>query len=75
MTPSNKPTVRLTPVLVRDRGLRQLVATLHGGLLILRPYGCRREEVLDLAAAYSIATKQRLVREKAERKAKKGDHA
>ena len=49
MTPSDKPTTRITPVIVRDRGLRQLVATLHGSVLILRPKGCRREEVLDLA--------------------------
>lgn len=71
MTPTTKPTVRLTPVLVRDRGLRPLVATLQGSLLILRPKGCRREEVLDLGAAYHTAIKWRLARERAARQAKK----
>lgn len=70
MTNTDKPTVRLTSVLVRDRGLRHLVATLHGSVLILRPKGCRREEVLDLAAAYHTAIKWRVAREKAEKKAK-----
>lgn len=68
MTPSDKPTTRITPVIVRDRGLRQLVATLHGSVLILRPKGCRREEVLDLAAAYHTAIKWRLARERLDKK-------
>ena len=71
MTPSTKPCTRLTPIVVRDRGLRQLVATLHGGVLILRPKGCRREEVLDLAAAYHLAIKQRVARELSAKKARK----
>lgn len=70
MTPSDKPTTRLTPVIVRDRGLRPLVATLHGSLLILRPKGCRREEIVDLGAVYHLAIKQRVARERAERKKK-----
>jgi hypothetical protein len=71
MTPSTKPVTRLTDVLVRDRGLRPLVATLHGSLLILRPKGCRREEVLDIGAAYSLAVKQRVSREQWEKKQKR----
>lgn len=72
MTPTTKPTVRITPALVRERGLRPLVATLHGSLISLRPKGCRREEVVDLAAIYHMAVKQRVARERAEKLAKKG---
>lgn len=71
MTPATKPTRRLTAAYVRERGFRPLVATIHGSLLLLRPKGLRREEVLDLGAAYSMAVKQRVWREKAERAAKR----
>lgn len=72
MTPSTKPVRRLTSAFVRDRGLRPLVATIHGSVLILRAKGLRREEVLALDDAYAIAVKARVLRERAEkRKAKK----
>lgn len=71
MTPSTKPVTRLTHAVVRDRGLRQIVATLHGSLLILRGKGLRREETLDIATAYVIAVKQRVARERAEKAAKR----
>jgi hypothetical protein len=64
-----KPTTRETGAFVRERGFRPLIATLQGGLLLLRPKGLRSEEVLDLGAAWSIAVKQRVLREKAERRA------
>jgi hypothetical protein len=68
MTPSTKPVTRLTDVVVRDRGLRPLVATLHGSLLIMRAKGCRRTEVLDIGAAYSLAIKQRVAFERAQKR-------
>jgi hypothetical protein len=72
MTPSTKPVTRLSSAWVRDKGLRPIVATLHGSLLLLRAKGLRREETLDLAACYDMAVKQRIAREKTEkRKAKK----
>ncbi len=67
MTPSHKPVTRVTSAYVRERGMRPLVATIHGSLLILRAKGCRTEEALDLAAAWSLAIKQRLTRERAEK--------
>lgn len=64
-----KPTVRETGAYVRERGMRPLVATLYGSLLLLRPKGLHSEEVLDLGAAYSIAVKQRVMRERSEKAA------
>lgn len=75
MTPSTRPVRRLTSAYVRERGLRPLVAVLQDSILTLRPKGLRREEVLDLAAAYSLAVKMRVARERAERKAKRKGHA
>jgi hypothetical protein len=71
MTPSTKPVRRESSAFVRERGLRPLIATIHGSLLLLRPKGLRREEILDLGAAYSLAVKQRVAREQAERRAKR----
>lgn len=71
MTPSIKPVRRLTSALVRERGLRPLVATLHGSLLLLRPKGLHGEEVLDLGAAWSMAVKQRVASEQAAKRAKR----
>lgn len=69
-TKATKPVRRETSALVRERGgFRYLIATLHGSLLLLRPKGLRSEEVLDLGAAYSIAVKQRVMREHAEKRA------
>lgn len=69
MTPSTKPVRRETSAMVRERGMRPLIATLHGSLLLLRPKGLRSEEVLDLGAAWSLAVKQRVAREQAEKRA------
>lgn len=71
MTPSTKPVTRLTSAYTRNRGLRPVVATLHGPLLILRCKGLRTEETLDLSWCYLEAVKQRLAREKAEKKARR----
>jgi hypothetical protein len=68
-TRSTKPVTRETSAYVRDRGLRPIVATLHGSVLVLRAKGLRAREVLDIASCYSIAVKQRVAAEKAERKA------
>ena len=70
-TKSTKPVTRETSAFVRERGFRPLMATLHGSLLLIRPKGLRSEEVLDLGAAYSIAVKQRVTRERADKKAAK----
>jgi len=70
-TKSTKPVRRETSALVRDRGLRPLIVTVHHGLLLLRAKGLRREESLDLAGCYAIAILQRVAREKEERKRKK----
>jgi hypothetical protein len=69
-TPSTKPTTRETSAYVRDGSkLKPLIATVHGSLLILRPKGTRRPEVIDLSAAWQGAVKARVTLERAERKA------
>jgi hypothetical protein len=69
MTPSTRPVTRLTSSYVRERGMRQVVATIDGSLLLLRPKGCRQEEVLDIGSLWYQAVKARVLREKAEKKA------
>jgi hypothetical protein len=70
-TKSIKPVRRETSALVRDRGLRPLIVTVHHGMLLLRAKGLRREETLDLSGCYTIAIQQRVARERAEKKRKK----
>ena len=69
-TKSIKPVSRETSAFVRDRGLRPLVATLQGSVLILRGKGLRREEIIDIGACYSMAVKQRIFRERAKKRKK-----
>ncbi|MES2972406.1 MAG: hypothetical protein V4757_02310 [Pseudomonadota bacterium] len=69
-TPSTKPVHRETSAFVRDGSkLKPLIATIHGSLLILRPKGTRRPEVIDLGAVWQGAVKNRVALERAERKA------
>ena len=68
-TKSTKPVTRETSAIVHERGYRPLIATIHGSMFLIRPKGMHREEVLDIAAAWSMAVKQRVAREKADRKA------
>lgn len=68
-TKSLKPVRRETSAYVREKGFRPLVVTIVGSVVLLRPKGLRSEEVLDLAAAWSMAVKQRVLRQRAERKA------
>mgnify|MGYP001577341591 CR=1 FL=1 len=73
MTDTTKPVKRRTIATVRDQGrTRRLIATLYpSGLLGLRPERCRREETITLESAWSLAVKQRIARERAEKKATK----
>jgi hypothetical protein len=71
MTPAHKPTTRLSSAYVRDRGLRQVVVTIHGSLIELRPKGCRQVEVVDVASLWCRAVKDRVAREKAQRAAER----
>jgi hypothetical protein len=68
-TKSSKAVTRETSAYVRERGFRPLMATIHGSLLLLRPKGLHSEEALDLGAAWSLAVKQRVARELAEKRA------
>lgn len=69
MTALNKPIKRSTNAVIRDKGrTRRLVVTLYPGDVIgLRPEKTRREEITSLAAVYSLAIKQRLAAERAEK--------
>jgi hypothetical protein len=53
-TSSIKPVTRETSAYVRDKGMRLVIATIHHGMLILRPKGLRKEETLDIAGLYDI---------------------
>lgn len=68
-TKSIKPVTRESSAFVRERGLRPVMVTVHGSILLLRPKGLRSEEVLDIGAAWSQAVKQRVARELAEKRA------
>jgi hypothetical protein len=70
-TKSTRPVTRESSAFVRDRGLRPIIVTVSGSILELRAKGLRQREVLDLASCYSIAVKQRVASEKAERAAAK----
>lgn len=68
-TKTTRPVTRETSAFVRDRGMRPLIVTLSGSILELRAKGLRSREVIDLAACYGIAIKQRLAAEKAAKRA------
>lgn len=70
-TKSTRAVTRESSAFVRDRGLRAVVVTIVGSYLELRPKGTRKSETLDIAAAWGIALKQRMAREKAERTAER----
>lgn len=71
MTPSTKRTTRLTSAYVRDKGIRPVVVTVVGGIIELRAKGLRQVEVADVASLYLRLVRERVAREKAERKAKR----
>jgi hypothetical protein len=73
MTMLTKPVKRQTETLVRDGAKRRnLVVTLYpGGVIGLRPSKTRREELLTLEAAYALAVRQRVAKERAEKKARR----
>jgi hypothetical protein len=68
-TKSINPVTRETTAFTRDKGLRPLIATIHLGLLELRPKGLRSSVTLDLGGLYEQGVKARAWREKMERKA------
>lgn len=70
MTPLTKPVRRRTENMIRDGGKRRnLIVTLYpGGVIGLRPSKTRREEVLSVEAAYDLAVKQRVAKERVEKK-------
>lgn len=63
------PVTRETCAYVRDRGLRAVLVTVSGGLIELRAKGLRTRECVDVASIYYAAVKQRVARERAEKKA------
>lgn len=71
-TKSIKPVSRETSSYTRDRGLRPIVATIHHGLLTLRPKGLRTEETMDLGALYERAVRDRLMLERREKRKARG---
>lgn len=71
MTPSTKPVTRVSSAYVRERGLRPVVVTVTGSLIELRARGLRSIETLDVSSLWYQAVKARVLREKAEKKAKR----
>lgn len=75
-TKSSKPVTRESSAFIREGGLRPIIVTINGSVIELRAKGLRSHEYLDLAFCYHAAVKQRVAREKAERKAtRKGNRA
>ena len=73
-TKCNKPVTRICETaLVRDMGkLKRLVVTIYpNGTLGLRPEKTRREEAVLLTACYGLAIKQRVAKERADKKGKR----
>ena len=73
LTALTKPVTRRTENEIRYGSKRRpLVITLYpGGTIGLRPSKTRREELLSVEAAYALAIKQRVAKEKTEKKARK----
>ena len=59
-TKSTKPTVRETSATVFDRGERNLIVTIHYGVIKIRPKGLKSEEIVDISAIYEQAVKARV---------------
>ena len=69
---TTSPVTRETPAYVRDKGFRAVIVTITGGLIELRAKGLRTREVVDVTSLYQQAVKARVMRERAEKKARKG---
>ncbi len=74
MTLLSKPVRRQTSATVREQGkLRRLVVTIYPNDTIgLRPSKLLREEIVTMDSVYSLAVKQRVAKEQAEKKARRG---
>lgn len=68
---TTSPVTRETSAYVRDKGLRPIIVTLTGSLIELRAKGLRTREVVDVASVFQRAVKERVLRERAEKKAKR----
>ena len=58
-TKSTKPTIRETSATTFDRGERNLIVTIHHGVIKIRPKGLKSEEIIDTSAIYEQAVKAR----------------
>ena len=47
-TKSTKPTIRETSATTFDRGERNLIVTIHHGVIKIRPKGLKSEEIIDI---------------------------
>lgn len=76
-TKSTKPTVRETSAYVREKGLRPVIATIHHGLLTLKPKGLKNSTyTVDIGAVWQQACKAHVLSIAAEkRKAKAAKRA
>jgi hypothetical protein len=68
---TTSPVTRETPAFVRDKGFRAVIVTIRGGLIELRAKGLRSTEAVDIASIYNRAVKERVIRERAEKRAAK----
>jgi len=59
-TKSTKPTVRETSATTFDKGERNLIVTIHHGVLKIRPKGLQSEELVNISAIYEQAVKDRV---------------
>lgn len=66
---ATSPVTRETTAYVRDRGLRPVIVTISHGLIELRCKGLKSREVVDITSIYSRAVKERVIAERAAKKA------
>ena len=59
-TKSTKPKVRETSATTFDKGERNLIVTIHHGVLKIRPKGLQSEELVNISAIYEQAVKARV---------------
>jgi hypothetical protein len=63
-TKTTKATVRESSATTFDRGERNIIVTIHHGVIKLRPKGLKTEEVVEISAIYEQAVKARVISEK-----------
>lgn len=65
------PVTRQTSAYFFERGTRPIIVTLTGSIIELRLKGTKRRETVDVASVFNRAVKERVIAEKAAKKAER----